>query len=581
MKQSKKKIRRINIKKRTKKYNYRKNQRGGWGFFSRDPQIITNMMKLPGFENIQISFPFKNIQMDISLPDKPLNQFINEWANRSCFDQAKRELTDNIMVLNRTMPKPESKIERENRILTNLNTQTETPFNFSVIPNMVIFITNPYDISVIKSKGIYSELVENNNFVGGILQPKQELASQQEEITVPKEAYVLVKLMQQLTREYKIQTIYINGSKQSKFKVDKTETKLTLDEYKYTTVCTGYASLLDNIHRMYKGNALDWSKVNTQILTSFFEDNSFQAYYTKFVKTFLIDSYNGPVDRYTGEPTGGQFFYSNAYRDGNVLSRIPNVSIDRYIMNYKDKYIDSSFFKLDPITENPEHGNFLQYVENITTYLIKVNTNIIIECVKIYYIYLKDIIATARTPGEEDYDGLIIAAIVEKKITDINAGVIHYSSQFRWLITKNTLENIKSNHFNIPDPILRNLEEVRMSGDNRVIRFIKGSISRGSPAPATATDTAAATAAGFPDQEQEQDQEDKGNLLGNQELNLQEDYIDNQGESKPRNPTGQWQDLSDEYDPEEGDVNVGGRKKNKTRRKLKKRKRSIKRKTKY
>lgn len=573
MKQSKRKIKKANIKKRTKKYNYSKNQRGGWGFFSRDPQIITDMMKLPGFENIQVSFPFNNIQMDISLPDKPLNQFIDEWAKGSCFDQAKRELTDNIMVLNRTMPKPESKIERENRILTNLNTQTATPFNFSVIPNIVMFITNPYDISVIKSKGIYSELVENNNFVGGILQPKQELAGEQE-ITVPKEVYVLVKLMQQLTREYKIQTIYINGSKQPKFQVDKTEIGLPEDAYLYTTVCKGYANLLDNIYRMYKGTALDWSKVNTQILTSFFEDNSFQAYYTNFVKTFLNDTYNGPVDRYTGDPTGGQFMYSNAYRDGNVLSRIPDVSIDTYIRNYKDKYIDSSFFKLDPITENPGDGNFLQYVENITTYLITVNTtNIIIECVKIYYIFLKDIDAIARTPGAANYNGLIIAAIVEKKITDINAGVIHYSSQFRWLITKNTLENIKINHFEIPDPILRNLEEVRMSGDNRFIRFFKGSTSRGPPV-ATAN-AATANAAGFPDQE------DQGKLLGTQELNLQEDYIDAQGSSKPRNPTGQWQDLSDEYEPEEGDVNVGGRKKNKTRRKLKKRKRSIKRKAKY
>jgi hypothetical protein len=560
MKQSKRKIKKANIRKRTKKYNYRKNQRGGWGFFSRDPQIITDMMKLPGFENIQIRFPFNNIQMDISLPDKPLNQFIDEWAKGSCFDQAKRELTDTIMVLNRTMPKPESKIERENRILTNLNTQTETPFNFNVIPNIGMFITNPYDISVIQSKGIYSELVENNNFVGGILQPKQEVAGEQE-ITVPKEAYVLVKLMQQLTREYKIQTIYINGSKQSKFQVDDTETGLPPDAYLYTTVCKGYASLLDNIQRMYKGPDLDWSKVNIQILTSFFEDNSFQAYYTKFVKTFLNDTYNGPVDRYTGDPTGGQFMYSNAYRDGNVLSRIPDVSIDTYIRNYK-KYIDSDFFKLDPITENPGDGNFLQYVENITTYLITVNTNIIIECVKIYYIFLKDITAIARTPGAANYNGLILAAIVEKKITDINAGVIHYSSQFRWLITKNTLENIEINHFEIPDPILRNLEEVRMSGDNRFIRFFKGSTSRG-PSPA---------AAGFPDQE------DQGKLLGTQELNLQEDYIDAQGNSKPRNPTGQWQDLSDEYEPEEGDKDTIGGKKNKTRRKLNKRKRSIKKK---
>ena len=125
----------------------------------------------------------------------------------------------------------------------------------------------------------------------------------------------------------------------------------------------------------------------------------------------------------------------------------------------------------------------------------------------------------------------------------------------------------------MPDPILRNLEEVRMSGDNRVIRFLKGSISRGPPAATAAN--ANANAAGFPDQE------DQGKLIGNQELNLQEDYIDADGNSKPRNPTGEWQDPSDEYEPEEGDVNTIGGKKNKTRRKLKKRKRSIKRKAKY
>ena len=571
MKQTKKNIK-SNKKRITKKYNYRKNKRGGLNFFSRNPNIKTDIDKIQrGFENIKMSFPFKDMHMDLSLPDKDINQSIAEWAKESCFDPLKSRLQTSI-ASSVDLPNYEPEIVRNNQILTYIQTQTATPLNFSVIPDVIMFITNPYDISVIKKKSMDS-LIEKNNFVDGILQPKQEFAGEQE-ITVPKEAYVLVKLMQQLTREYKIQTIYINGSKQSKFKVDETETKLTLDEYKYTTVCTGYASLLDNIRRMYKGTALDWSKVNTQILTSFFEDNSFQAYYTNFVKTFLIDTYNGPVDNYTGEPTGGQFFYSNAYRDGNVLSRIPNVSIDRYIRTYKDKYIDSSFFKLDPITENPGDGNFLQYVKNITTYLIKVNTNIIIECVKIYYIYLKDIIATARTPGEEDYDGLIIAAIVEKKITDINAGVIHYSSQFRWLITKNTLENIKTNHFNIPDPILRNLEDVRMSGDNRFIRFFKGPTSRGPPA-ATASN-APATAAGFPDQEE-------GTLIGNNEqLNLQEDYIDNQGESKLRNPTGEWQDPSDEYEPEEGDVDViGGSKKNKTRRKLKKRKRSNKRKAKY
>ena len=562
MKHSQKKIRKTNIKRRTKKTNYRKNQRGGWGFFSKDPQIITDMVKLPGFKDIEVSFPFKNIQMDISLPFKALKNVIEKWAEIACFNQAKSELTNNIMVLDRTTPKPEAKIQRENRILTNLNAQIETPLNFSVIPNVVAFITNPYDISVIKSKSIYSELVENNNFVGGILQPKQELASQQEEITVPKEAYVLVKLMQQLTREYKIQTIYINGSKQSKFKVDETEIGLPPDAYLYNTVCKGYADLLNIINKMYKGAALDWSNVNIQILNSFIEDNSFQGYYTNFTKIFLNDTYNGLKDPYTGEVTGGQFFYSNAYRDGNVLSKLPDVSIDRYIRTYKDKYIDSSFFKLDPIIENPEDGNFLQYVKNITTYLIKVNTNIIIECVKIYYIFLKDINARARTSGDADYNGLIIAAIVEKKITNINSGAIYYSSQFRWLITKNTLKNVETNDFQIPDPILRNLEEVRMSGDNRFTKFFKGVTNRSPPTAATATATAAA--AGFPDNEER-------TLLGNNEqLNLQEDYIGYQGTPLSRQNTIDWNDVSKKKKSA-----IGGRKKNKTR------KRSNKKKAKY
>ena len=38
----------------------------------------------------------------------------------------------------------------------------------------------------------------------------------------------------------------------------------------YNTVCKGYADLLNIIHSMYKGTALNWGKVDTQILISFF-----------------------------------------------------------------------------------------------------------------------------------------------------------------------------------------------------------------------------------------------------------------------------------------------------------------------
>ena len=191
MKQSKRKIRKANIRKRTKKTNYRKNQIGGWGFFSRDPQIITDMVMLPNFENIQVSFPFKNIQMDISLPDKPLNQVIAEWAAISCLDKAKvtlensgssvnlnktismfqDEINSNLQKLSNFPPDSSEKIRLEGRnqnlskqiqdyqleiernpiILENLDAQMKTPLDFNVIPDVVKFISEPYDISVFHS----------------------------------------------------------------------------------------------------------------------------------------------------------------------------------------------------------------------------------------------------------------------------------------------------------------------------------------------------------------------------------------------------------------------------------------------
>ena len=576
MKQSKRKIRKTNIKKRTKKYNYRKNQRGGWGFFSSDPQIITAMMKFPGFENIQISFPFKNIQMDISLPDKLLNKALDEWGEVTCYNSIKQQLTDR--------NNQQKEMRMNNEILTIFNIQIADTLNFRVIPDIVAFITNPYDISIIgdKTKSSYSELVEKNNYVGGLLQPKQQESSsaasgpERFEITIPKEVPFLIRLMQQLTREIDTYIYYINGTKQPKFPIDEEEAKLHAGTYLYKTACKGYGNMLTNIRTMYRGDqeSLDWSKVNIQILYCFLASSPFETYYSlNFVPKILQPA--------VAQGSYPEFFYAKAKRDGGG-SLIPDVSIDWMIRNYKDYYIDSKFFNLDPITENAEDGNFLQYVKNGITILIKVDTSIIIEVVQIWYIYLTDIQAVARDGS--NYNGLIIAAIVEKTSTDITGGVVHYSSQFRWLITKSTLQNLRSNNITLPDPILRNLEEVRMSGDNRVIRFFKGSTSRGPPAaavPANAVPANAATnaiaananAAGFPDQEH-------GKLYKNKGINLQEDYIDADGNLKPRNPNSQWQDSS-EYEPEEGDIdNIGG-KKNKTRRKLKKSKRTKKRKTKY
>jgi hypothetical protein len=219
---------------------------------------------------------------------------------------------------------------------------------------------------------------------------------------------------------------------------------------------------------MYRGTTvLDWNIVNTQILTCFLLDSPFYNYFINFVENFL--------DLNIDPTSNNHFYYAKAKRDGDG-SLIPKVSIDTHIRTYKDKYIDAKFFNLDPITEKPEDGNFLQYVKNDNTCLIKINTNIIIETVQVYYVYLTgEINAKTRISTGKDYDGLIIAAIVEKKITNIIEKVIHYSSQFRWLITKTTIENLYNNNINFSENILKDMKTVRMSGDNRFVKWVKGS----------------------------------------------------------------------------------------------------------
>jgi hypothetical protein len=86
-----------------------------------------------------------------------------------------------------------------------------------------------------------------------------------------------------------------------------------------------------------------------------------------------------------------------------------------------------------------------------------------------------EITAVPKKIDDENYDGLIIAAIVEKKNTDIIGGVIHYSCQFRWLITKNTIKNLRNNNINFSENILNDMKTVIMSGDNRFVKWVKGS----------------------------------------------------------------------------------------------------------
>ena len=80
MKQSKRKIKKANIRRTTKKTNYRKIQRGGM-LDSHDKTEINSFMqslRLSPNEPVLIMFPYENIHMDITFPVKSLDQDINK-----------------------------------------------------------------------------------------------------------------------------------------------------------------------------------------------------------------------------------------------------------------------------------------------------------------------------------------------------------------------------------------------------------------------------------------------------------------------------------------------------------------------
>ena len=144
------------------------------------------------------------------------------------------------------------------------------------------------------------------------------------------------------------------------------------------------------------------------------------------------------------------------------------------------------------------------------------------------------------------YNGLIIAAIVEKTTTDMIGGVVHYSSQFRWLITKSTRDNLRRNNITLPEPISRNFGEIIMSGDDRFTKAVKKVFNR-SPPPT-------------PRRLSEEGTQIKPH-------NIISDYIDEQGNV---DQPGNWQQIRANNNGDSDDE-VGGGKKNKTRKRSNKR----------
>ena len=182
MKQSKKKIRKTNIKRRTKKTNYRKIQRGGMLSPGDKSAISDFMQSLSQRETVSTIFPYNNIHMDIAFPVKSLDQDINK--NYGLF--------------------------RNGAPAINLGT---ADLDFNDIFDVLNFITNDHDVSQLYLE--IPEIVKTNLFdrEKGILVPISEPPVGD---PIPNMVTYLIKTMKQLARESQGLTIYLDGVIQPK-----------------------------------------------------------------------------------------------------------------------------------------------------------------------------------------------------------------------------------------------------------------------------------------------------------------------------------------------------------------------------
>ena len=601
MKQSKRKIRRTNIKRRTKKYNYRKIQRGGM-LDSRDKIEISDFMQsLSPDETVSIMFPYDNIHMDIAFPVKNLDQDINKNYQGLRNDELK------------TIP------------------LGDTDLNFNDIPNVPKFITNPYDISELSFTTL--QIIQRNKFDRnqGILVPISNSVGE----PIPRSVIFLIKTMKQLARESQGSTIYLDGEKQPAIThtappaapTAPTAAPAPINTSKppITETCTFFNTLLGKIKTNFGMNKSanspniaekDWNTYFYRIINSFTADDPYLPYFKYFSGQILQ-----PIEGQYNDPIVS---YKQAARDEiNVGEGMEPLRPDPYIDSYKDKI--QRFLKLPKITDRG--SNLLQYITNkVTIFIYTQNSKIIIQFYTVYYITVGNVQAKGKGNikslllgdkyRDKNYPQFILGCVVLIRTVDIIKGTIEYDYEVRWLLNRHTINNMAENGMRMKEFFGNNIQDILLEKDSTFgfkgpknitdysnpslpgnqmpvatltepkktfddiltdgfSRESKQSFSALGPgiqlAPLSTIQSSSSSAAAGVSQGEGEGQ---GTML--EEHTLDEDYIDAQGNRKK---TGDWQHLTDEYEPEEGDVNVGG-KKNKTRRKSNKRKRSIKRKSK-
>jgi hypothetical protein len=450
MKQSKRKIRRTNIKKRTKKYNYRKIQRGGM-LNSGDKALISDFMqRLSPDETVSIMFPYNNIHMDIAFPVKSLDQDINK--NYDSF--------------------------RKGVPTINLGT---ADLDFNDIFDVPNFITNDYD--VIQLNLDIPEIVRRNIFdrEQGILVPISEQPTGE---LIPNTVIYLIKTMKQLARESQGLTIYLDGVIQPKITHDAAAptaaaANINTDTAPYKNTSAFYGTLLAKIKTNYnisrtntKSPAItdkNWDIYFYKILNSFLADDPYLPYFDTFVRQ--ISESIIPTNNFY-DP---MFGYRPSSRD-NPDETADNEPLkpDWHIQHYDDKI--QHFLKLPKIT-NPGDSNLLQYIKNkATIFIYTQNSKIIIQVYTIQYIVVSNIKAEGKSTfvsffrgdkgRNKPYFQIVLGCIVMIKTVDIIKGTVEYDYEIRWLLNQHTINNIEKSGINLQPFFANNVQDILLEEDS-------------------------------------------------------------------------------------------------------------------
>ena len=604
MKQSKRKIRKTNIRKRTKKYNYRKIQRGG--MLSQVDKIAISdfMQSLSRDETVSIMFPYDNIHMDIAFPIKNLDQYINKNYQGLRNDELKT---------------------------INLG---ETDLDFNDIPNVPNFITNPYDISELSFPTL--QIIQRNKFdrKEGILVP----ISNSEGEPIPRSVIYLIKTMKQLARESQGFTIYLDGEKQPKIThaaapaTAAPPAPIDTSKPPQAETCTFFNTLLTKIKTNFNMNISatsessqsitekDWNTYFYRIINSFTADDPYLPYF-KFFTGQIMDPIEGNNDPIVS--------YKQAARDDNeAKADTEPLKPDYHIKHYDDKI--QRFLKLPKITNTG--SNLLEYITNkVTMFIYAQNSKIIIQVYTVYYIIIGNIQAKGKGNWKSwvlgdnyraiKYYQFVIGCVVLIRTVDIIKGTVEYDYEIRWLLNEHTINNMAYNGMtlkgffgnNTNDILLEEDSTFGLKGPRNTTNYSNPSLPGNQIPVATLTEPkktfddilrdgfspqpkqsfsalgpglqlapissikSSSSAAGV-----SKEGEETSPL---QQHIIVEDYIDNKGNPLSRQNTAEWKNLHVEpvkhtTVTSEGlnmmpKTDVGGRKKNKTR------KRSNKKKAKY